>query len=381
MALTDQWGLTGGPRYYHYKEDRILNFNGVFSAPTPPEGVPGEVDADGVSPRGILSFKLNEDTQFNAQFSKGFRLGGINDPINLPLCSPADRVEFGGQGNWKDETSKNYEIGGKFRFLDRTVTLNVSAFYTDIQNLQATVTAGTCSSRLVFNVPAQSHGIEAELFARPNSTWDFGLSATWVDASLKGSVTSTSATGVVTVIGGLADGNRLPTAPQIQAVAALAIRCRCRTRKDFFSCSRCNTSDPRTRSSNEEPGWGQISGTAATRMRSIDPVWGSPGEYRDFLRRAASRVFARQSARGCQDRSLGGGGLPQQSLGHERAPRTRLRARPQRARGLPDESAANDRGRRTVQILICKWRGACKRPAPRQANTVTSIAAIPSGQT
>src|SRR5450432_4648428 len=210
--ITDQWGLTGGLRYYHYKEDRILNFNGVFSAPTPPGGVPGEVDANGVSPRGILSFKVDEDIQFNAQMSKGFRLGGINDPINLPLCSPQDKIEFGGQGNWKDETSKNYEIGGKFRFLERTVTLNVSAFYTDIQNLQATVTAGTCSSRLVFNVPAQSHGIEAELFVRPNSTWDFGLSATWVDARLKGSVTSTSTTGVVTVIGGLADGNRLPTA-------------------------------------------------------------------------------------------------------------------------------------------------------------------------
>jgi iron complex outermembrane receptor protein len=261
--MTDQWGLTGGLRYYHYKEDRILNFNGVFSAPTPPGGVPGEVDADGVSPRGILSFKLNEDTQFNAQFSKGFRLGGINDPINLPLCSPADRVEFGGQGNWKDETSKNYEIGGKFRFLDRTVTLNVSAFYTDIQNLQATVTAGTCSSRLVFNVPAQSHGIEAELFARPNSTWDFGLSATWVDASLKGSVTSTSATGVVTVIGGLADGNRLPTAPQIQAVASVGYTLPLQNKKDFFSVFTVQyVGSSYSQFENEQPGWGQIGDTA-----------------------------------------------------------------------------------------------------------------------
>jgi iron complex outermembrane recepter protein len=259
--MTDQWGLTGGLRYYHYKEDRILNFNGVFSAPTPPGGVPGEVDADGVSPRGILSFKLNEDTQFNAQFSKGFRLGGINDPINLPLCSPQDKIEFGGQGNWKDETSKNYEIGGKFRFLDRTVTLNVSAFYTDIQNLQATVTAGTCSSRLVFNVPAQSHGIEAELFARPNSTWDFGLSATWVDASLKGSVTSTSATGVVTVIGGLADGNRLPTAPQIQAVASVGYTLPLQDKRDFFSVFTVQyVGSSYSQFENEEVQFGQIGG-------------------------------------------------------------------------------------------------------------------------
>src|SRR5450631_1708553 len=261
--VTDQWGLTGGLRYYHYKEDRVLVFNGVFAADPPPGGVPGEVDASGVSPRGILSFKLNEDAQFNAQVSKGFRLGGINDPINLPLCSAQDKIEFGGQGNWKDETSKNYEIGGKFRFLDRMLTLNVSAFYTDIQNLQATVTAGTCSSRLIFNVPAQSHGIEAELFARPNSTWDFGLSATWVDATLKGSVTSTSTTGVVTIIGGLAEGNRLPTAPQIQAVGSIGYTLPLQNQRNFFSVFTVQyVGSSYSQFENEEPGFGQIGGQA-----------------------------------------------------------------------------------------------------------------------
>jgi iron complex outermembrane receptor protein len=262
--ITDQWGLTGGLRYYHYKENRILNFNGVFASDTPPGGVPGEVDAHGVSPRGILSFKFDEDAQFNAQVSKGFRLGGINDPINLPLCSAQDKIEFGGQGNWKDETSKNYEIGGKFRFLERKLTLNVSAFYTDIQNLQATVTAGTCSSRLVFNVPAQSHGIEAELFARPNSTWDFGLSATWVDARLRGSVTSTSSTGAVTIIGGLADGNRLPTAPQVQAVGSVGYTLPLQNQRDFFSVFTVQyVGSSYSQFENEEPGFGQIGGTAS----------------------------------------------------------------------------------------------------------------------
>jgi iron complex outermembrane recepter protein len=265
--VTDQWGLTGGLRYYKYKEDRVLIFNGVFAADTPPGGVPGSVDANGVSPRGILSFKLDEDTQFNAQVSKGFRLGGINDPINLPLCSPQDKIEFGGQGNWKDETTKNYEIGGKFRFLDRTVTLNVSAFYTDIKDLQATVTAGTCSSRIVFNVPkAQSHGIELELFAHPNSTWDFGFSATWVDARLQSSVVSTTTAGGVTtttVIGGLADGNRLPTAPQVQAVGSIGYTLPLENKRDFFSVMTVQyVGSSYSQFENEEPGFGQIGGTA-----------------------------------------------------------------------------------------------------------------------
>jgi len=47
--VTDQWGLTGGLRYYKYKETRIQSFNGVFAG-NGPIGVQGSVDSDGVSP-------------------------------------------------------------------------------------------------------------------------------------------------------------------------------------------------------------------------------------------------------------------------------------------------------------------------------------------
>ena len=266
--FADQWAATGGVRYYKYDEDRVLNFGGYFANDTGPGGVPGSVKSDGVSPRAILSYKVNEDAQFNAQVSKGFRLGGINDPINLPLCSPEDKIEFGGAGNWKDETTRNYELGGKFRFADRKVTFNVSAFYTEIRDLQATVTAGTCSSRIIYNVPkAQSHGLEAELFARPNANWDFGLSATWVDATLQSSVISTSTTGGVTttkIIGGLAEGNRLPTAPKFQGVASVGFTTPLDEQKDFFSVLTAQfVGSSYSQFENEVPGFGQVGGSGA----------------------------------------------------------------------------------------------------------------------
>src|SRR6185312_6825132 len=210
-----QLSVTAGLRYYKYDEDRVLNFHGVFSSPTPAGGVPGSVSSSGASPRLILSYKLLEDAQIYAQASRGFRLGGINDPINLPLCSPTDKEIFGGYGTWRDEKLWDYELGMKSQWLDRRLTVNVAAFYEDITNLQATATAGTCSSRLVINVPtARSEGIEAELFFRPNAIWDFGASATVLDAKLTSSVVSS-----LGVVGGLADGNRLPTAPKLKAVA------------------------------------------------------------------------------------------------------------------------------------------------------------------
>jgi iron complex outermembrane receptor protein len=262
--VTNQLGLTAGLRYYHYDEDRVLNFNGVFSAPTPPGGVPASVSASGTSPRVILSYRPVNDVELSAQAARGFRLGGINDPINLPLCSPQDKLVFGNQPNWKDETDWNYELDAKTQWLDHRVTFNVAAFYTDIKDLQATTTAGTCSSRIVFNVPtARSYGVEAELFAHPSINWDFGVSATALNAKLTSSVTSTLPDGTQVVVGGLQDGNRLPTAPQVQAAGTVTFTLPLQSAKDFFTTLTAQyVGSSFSQFENEQPGWGQIGGTA-----------------------------------------------------------------------------------------------------------------------
>jgi iron complex outermembrane receptor protein len=210
----------------------------------------------------IVSYKIDEDMQFNIQAARGFRLGGINDPINIPLCTAQDIAVFGNQKNWKDEHNWNYEVGAKMRFLEQRLTLNVSAFYDDIKDLQATTTAGTCSSRIVFNVPkARSEGIEAELFARPTSNWDFGLSATYVNAKLKSSVVSTLPDGSQVVVGGLQSGNRLPTAPEFQAVGSLGYTMPLSSGQDLFAIGTVQyVGSSFSQFENEEPGWGSIGG-------------------------------------------------------------------------------------------------------------------------
>jgi iron complex outermembrane receptor protein len=111
-SFSDQFSLTAGLRYYHFKEDRTQVFDGLFADPA---SKPGTIKADGVAPRLIATYKVSGTTNLNAQVSKGFRLGGINDQLNRPLCSPADLETFGGRDTWKDETAWNYEIGSKSR--------------------------------------------------------------------------------------------------------------------------------------------------------------------------------------------------------------------------------------------------------------------------
>lgn len=271
FKATQQWSFTGGLRYYKFSEDRLLNLGGVFASPTPPGGVPGSTSSNGVSPRAIASFRLNEDMQFNLQAARGFRLGGINDPINIPLCSPQDIAVFGGQKNWKDEKNWNYELGAKMRFLERRLTLNIAAFYDDIKDLQATTTAGTCSSRIVFNVPkSRSVGVEAELFARPTPNWDVGLSATYVNARLRSSVVSTLPDGTKVPVGGLQDGNRLPTAPQTQAAASVGYTLPMASERDFFAIATLQyVGSSFSQFENEKDGFGSIGGTSPNAARLI----------------------------------------------------------------------------------------------------------------
>ena len=220
--VTDRFGLTGGLRWYDFDESREQVFDGLFADPLDSMGT---VSANGVAPRFIASYAVTEDLQVNAQISKGFRLGGINDPLNTPICTPADLATFGGRDTWVDEKLWNYEGGIKSTVLGGRGTVNVAGFYMHITDLQATLEAGTCSSRIIFNVPkARSMGMELEIGAQPTTFFDVALSASFTNATLQETVTTTAADGSVAPIPGVEKGNRLPTTPRFQMAAAATWR-------------------------------------------------------------------------------------------------------------------------------------------------------------
>ena len=100
----------------------------------------------------------------------------------------------------------------------------------DIHDLQATVTAGSCSSRLIFNVPkARSQGFEAEFELVPTRNVDFALSTSFNDATLRSTLTSTDASGNVSIVSGLESGRRLPTVPRFQSAIAATYQWEVRT--------------------------------------------------------------------------------------------------------------------------------------------------------
>ena len=221
---TTRFGITGGLRYYHFNEDKEQVFDGIFGNDnngTALVSQPGSTDANGVAPRVIASYRLSESTHLNGQVSRGFRLGGINDPLNVPACTPQDLATFSGRNTWDDEKVWNYEVGLKSRVWKGFGVFSAAGYYLDISDLQATVTAGSCSSRVVFNVPkARTRGFEVEFEAAPNRHIDFAVSATFNDSELGSTLTSTDASGNVSIVSGIEEGRRLPTVPQFQLVTA-----------------------------------------------------------------------------------------------------------------------------------------------------------------
>lgn len=206
--ITDDFHLTAGGRYYDYEEVRSVTQVGLFG-----NGVADQVDktsSNGFTPRILASYDVNDEVTVNAQISKGFRLGGVNDPLNTALCSAEDLVTFGGFQDYDDETLWNYEVGAKVN--TGNVTLNVAAFYTKISNLQVTLDAGSCSSRVSFNVPdAHSKGVEFELKAHPVEGLDLSVAGSILDSKFNSTVSGG--------LGGVRDGNRLPSVPKFNIAA------------------------------------------------------------------------------------------------------------------------------------------------------------------
>jgi outer membrane receptor protein involved in Fe transport len=253
-GFTDRFDMTLGGRFYDFSEKRVITTGGLFAAGD--SGQVDKTDSSGFTPRVLASYKLNDDVVVNAQASQGFRLGGVNDPLNTGLCTAEDREIFGSFQDYKDETLWNYEVGMKARL--GHVNFNAAAFYADISDLQVTLDAGSCSSRISFNVPkAHSAGIELELSAQPTDALYLSLAGSYLQSEFDSTVVD--ATGAV--LGGVEKGNRLPSVPEIQLAASATYTVPVHlfgSEEAYFSGSVQHVGDRYTQPGDQAPGAGDF---------------------------------------------------------------------------------------------------------------------------
>jgi iron complex outermembrane receptor protein len=176
FAVTDMLSLTAGLRAFDFK----FTTNDIFMGP----GLlvdgerftrAAEAKDNGVVPRFRVELKPTDDKLLYASASKGFRMGGANYPLpNTPACA-ASLQAFFGQPNvpptFASDSLWSYETGAKTTWLDKRLSVNVSAYHIDWSNTQVPValTVGTCPfNGLTTNVGGvKSDGFELETALAP----------------------------------------------------------------------------------------------------------------------------------------------------------------------------------------------------------------------
>jgi iron complex outermembrane receptor protein len=129
--------------------------------------------------KGGINYEPNNDTLLFATVSHGFKSGGFNG-ANSNTVSQLQP--------YKPETLTSYEIGAKASLLDRSLQLNVSAFWYDYRNKQEQDLAVTFVGNIsgLTNVPkSRIRGAEVELHWLPVKGLTFDLGAAYLNTLIK----------------------------------------------------------------------------------------------------------------------------------------------------------------------------------------------------
>ncbi|BBC71100.1 conserved hypothetical protein [Altererythrobacter sp. B11] len=143
------------------------------------DGVTGNYDNSRVDYRLNALYEVTPDISVYAQWSTGFKGGGINP---RPFY-PQQVLSFG------PETLESYEVGFKGDLFDRMMRLNVAAFYSNYDDIQLSLT--NCpQAGAGFNVPcalpanagdAHVKGVEVETSLRPAEGFMIDGSVSYLD--------------------------------------------------------------------------------------------------------------------------------------------------------------------------------------------------------
>jgi outer membrane receptor protein involved in Fe transport len=169
--------LTVGARYYELRSNLENTQTGVLAAPNQPRI---DAEADGTSPRAVISYRPTEDFTIYATAARGYRPGGPNVGLADGIgCELTDAY----QPMYDPDSAWNYELGAKTEFLDRRLSINVAAYQIDWEDVQQAVTDPGCGYIIVANVgEARSRGFEAEIVARPIDTLLLTAGGSYTDA-------------------------------------------------------------------------------------------------------------------------------------------------------------------------------------------------------
>lgn len=153
-------------------------------------GAPPSIRAHGkdnpFTPKFALTYEASKEATLYANVSKGYRLGGNNNP--LPTSCGASLASFGlnPTGTYTPDSLWSYEGGMKLRLFGNRLTANASGYRIDWKDIQQSVRLPSCGYVTTVNAgSARIDGGELEITARITQSLSLGMTGSLVDAKIK----------------------------------------------------------------------------------------------------------------------------------------------------------------------------------------------------
>ena len=195
--VTDRLRLTGGLRYNNDRKRQIARvptlswaapvgapdataspFFGAFDADVTTAGNQPFDDAranfDEFTGRAVVEYHVTPDNMVYASYSRGYKSGGINPPIDPVFNVPA---------TFEPEIINAFEIGSRNTFANGLLRLNLSAFYYDYGGLQLSRIVSRTSVN--DNTDARVYGVEIEGFIRPSRDFLVNFQGSYLHSSIQ----------------------------------------------------------------------------------------------------------------------------------------------------------------------------------------------------
>lgn len=199
--VTDDLTLTVGLRYTD--EKKRLDFEqkgytfGPLNYPTIPRSIDRFSDSD-LSPTASLKYEFTPDVTGYVTVSRGFKAGGWNPDITKRTSAEAIRFD--------SEKVTNYEAGLRTQFLERRLTVNLTGYHMNYDNLQISQFLPASSEFIITNAgKAVIDGAELEVITRP---------ASWLTVHAGGAHNDAHYTQFLSGTGGDFSGQQFTNAPK-----------------------------------------------------------------------------------------------------------------------------------------------------------------------
>jgi len=168
FRLTPALKLTLGARYEIGRNSLEFTTAGFFGGGSPPPFY-GSAKGDATTPRAALSYDVSPSTMIYASAAEGFRDGGVDRPVPVPLCS-ADLASLGlthAPSSYASDSLWSYELGAKTRALQDSLVVSGALFDIRWSHMQSDIELPTCTFDFMGNAgSADIKGVELELSKR-----------------------------------------------------------------------------------------------------------------------------------------------------------------------------------------------------------------------